>query len=453
VGIRQQLPLAAFLYPTGYHVAAWRHPDVPSDAGVNIGHFVEMARLAESARFDFLFLADSATMRGTDLDALSRTAIRYVAQFEPITLLSALAASTSRIGLVASVSTTYNEPYSVARTFASLDHISGGRSGWNLVTSQNTGEAAQFGLPAHPPHAARYARAREFAEVVLGLWDSWQADAFVRDKESGLFFDPAGMRVLNHRGEHFSVRGPLNVPRSPQGRPVMVQAGSSEAGRQLAAETADVVFTAQDDLAGAREFRADLRARATAAGRDPDQLIVMVGMFPFIGRTLAEAEGKATRLADLVDPVVGLSLLAGQLGGTDLSGYPLDGPVPEFPETNAGRSRQRLLLELARRESLTLRQLAARVAAGRGHWQVMGTPESIVDEMTHWVAEGAADGFNVMPPTLPGGLVDFVELVVPELRRRGLVDDRYRGSTLRSHLGLDEPADQLVQPGPAWAVR
>jgi len=444
-----EMSLAAFLYPTGYHVAAWRHPDVPADAGVNFPHFADLARLAERGKFDFLFLADSVGARGTDLPALSRAAIRYVAQFEPFTLLSALAACTERIGLVASATTTYNEPYHIARKFASLDHISGGRAGWNVVTSQNEDEAYNFGYERHPDHDHRYARALEFTRVVKGLWDSWDDDAFPRDKASGSYFDPAKLHVLNHRGEHFAVRGPLNVPRPPQGHPVIVQAGSSDLGRAVAAEIGEVVFTAQQTLEGARAFYADVRERAERLGRAPRDVVVMPGIFPFVGRTRQEAEEKRGELQALIEDVVGVSLLAGQLGEVDLSPYPLDGPVPEtLPETNAGRGRQRLLLEMARREQLTLRQLCLRVAGSRGHWEVVGTPQTIADAMQEWFEGGAADGFNVMAPSLPGGLRDFVELVVPELQRRGLFRTEYTGRTLRDHLGLARPPHRAPPPPP-----
>ncbi|MDQ3936812.1 MAG: LLM class flavin-dependent oxidoreductase [Actinomycetota bacterium] len=432
------MKLAAFLYPTGYHVAAWRHPEVPADAGVNFRHFAELARTAERGRFDFVFLADSVAIRGDDLPALSRTAIRYIAQFEPITLLSALAAVTEHIGLVPSITTTYNEPYHVARKLASLDHISGGRAGWNVVTSQNEGEAQNFGLDAHPAHSDRYARAREFVTVAKGLWDSWEDDAFLRDKESGLYFDPDRFHVLGHAGEHFSVKGPLNVPRPPQGHPVIVQSGASDAGRELAGESGEVVFSAQHDVGDARAFYADVKERAAAHGRQPSEVVVMPGVFPFVGSTQDEAEEKHAELQSLIDPLVGLSLLGGQLG-IDLSEYPLDGPIPPLPETNAGKSRQQLLVEMARRDDLTIRELCLRVAGGRGHWQLVGTPASIADELEAWMDAGAADGFNVMFPYLPGGLDDFVDLVVPELHRRGLFRAEYEGRTLRENLGLARP--------------
>ncbi|MEU3824014.1 NtaA/DmoA family FMN-dependent monooxygenase [Streptomyces sp. SID486] len=431
--------LGAFLYPTGYHVAAWRHADVPADAGVNFAHYAELARTAERGTLDFLFLPDSSAMRGDDLTELSRTAIRYVAQFEPLTLLGALAAVTERIGLTATVSSTYSEPYHAARMIASLDHISRGRAGWNLVTSQNPYEAYNFGLPEHPDHAARYRRAHEFAEVVKGLWDTWGDDAWVRDKEAGLFFAPERIRPLDHQGEHFSVRGPLNMPRTPQGHPVTLQAGSSEVGRELAAVTADVVFTAQHDKEDVRAFTEDVRARAEKNGRDPSSVLVMAGVFPFVGRTRAEAEEKRERLQDLIDPTVGLALLASELGHVDLSGCDPDGPLPELPPSNSGRSRRDLLARMAADEGLSIRQLYKRVAGSRGHRQVLGTAESVADELADWYESGVVDGFIVMPPSLPDGLDDFVDLVVPELRRRGLFRTAYEGTTLRDHLGLERP--------------
>ncbi|KMY85520.1 Nitrilotriacetate monooxygenase component A [Candidatus Paraburkholderia calva] len=442
---RRQMHLGAFLYPTGYHVAGWRHPDAQADAGVNFEHYGELARRAEAAHFDLLFLADSLAIRGDDIDALERTAIRYVAQFEPLTLISALSARTQRIGLVASASTTYNEPYHIARKFASLDHISGGRAGWNLITSQNEYEALNFGAHYHPSHAQRYARAGEFVDVVQGLWDSWEDDAFPRDKRSGLFFDRGKLHPLRHEGEHFQVRGPLNIPRSPQGAPVLVQAGASDAGRSLAARSAELVFGAQNDMHEAKAFYRDLRARLTTCGRADKSLKIMVGVFPYAGRSYAEAEDKYEALQQLVHPVSGLSLLSAQLGGCDLSKVDPDGPLPEISETQAGQSRRQLLIDMARREDLTVRQLYQRIAGGRGHWQLIGTPESICDELEQWFIESAADGFNVMPPYSPAGFYDFIELIVPELVRRGLFRDGYRGNTLRSHLGLAVPSNRFAR--------
>ncbi|MEN8502360.1 MULTISPECIES: LLM class flavin-dependent oxidoreductase [Paraburkholderia] len=438
------LRLGAFLYPAGHHIAAWRHPNAQADAGVNFRHYVQLAKLAETAKFDLVFLADGAGTRGDNVEFLSRTAHSYVAQFEPITLLSALAAVTERVGLVATASTSFNEPFHIARKFASLDHISGGRAGWNLVTSSSEHEAKNFNRDKHFDHSERYERAAEFAEVTTALWDSWEDDAFVRDKTGGRFFDPAKRHVLNHKGRFFQVRGPLNVARSPQGRPVVVQAGSSEAGRDLAARTAEVIFTAQQTLQDAIDFYADVKGRLQAYGRHPDDLKIMPGVLPIVGRTESEAKEKFEELQSLVDPKVGLALISTLTGGFDLSAYPLDGPIPQLPETNASKSRQALTLELARRENLTLRQLYLRVAGARGHWQLVGTPTQIVDQLEERFANFGADGFNVMPPVLPDGLTDFVELIVPELRRRGLFRKEYEGRTLRENLGLRHPAHRVA---------
>ncbi|MCA8255934.1 LLM class flavin-dependent oxidoreductase [Burkholderia sp. AU31624] len=433
------LHLGAFLYPTGHHIAAWRHPGSQADAGVDFRHYVRLAQAAEAAKFDLVFLADGVGTRGDDVEFLSRTAHSYIAQFEPLTLLSALAAVTERIGLVGTASTSFNEPFHIARKFASLDHISGGRAGWNLVTSSSEHEARNFNRDAHFDHAERYARAEEFADVVRGLWDSWDDDAFVRDRASGRFFDPSKRHVLDHRGRFFQVRGPLNVARPPQGHPVVVQAGSSPAGTRLAARTAEVIFTAQQTLDDAVAFYADVKGQLAAFGRDPDTLKIMPGVFPVVGRTESEAKEKFDALQSLIDPTVGLALVSGLTGGFDLSAYPLDGPIPPLPETNASKSRQALTIELARRENLTIRELYLRVAGARGHWQLVGTPEQIVDQLEERFVRYGADGYNVMAPTLPGGLDDFIALVLPELRRRGLFRDDYAGHTLREHLGLRRP--------------
>ena len=385
-----------------------------------------------------IFLADGVGTRGDDVAFLSRTAHSYQAQFEPITLLSALAAVTERIGLVGTASTSFNEPYHVARKFASLDHISGGRAGWNLVTSSSEYEALNFNRDHHFAHAERYQRAEEFADVVTGLWDSWDDDAFLYDKAGGQFYDPSRRHVLGHKGTHFSVRGPLNVARTPQGHPVVVQAGSSEPGKELAARSGEVVFTAQQTLADAVAFYADLKGRLARYGRAPDDLKIMPGVFPVVGRSESEAREKFEALQSLIDPVVGLALVSG-LTGVNLSGYPLDGPIPELQATNGSKSRQALMLDLARREQLTIRQLYQRVAGARGHWQVIGTPEQIADALEERFLAHGADGYNVMAPILPGGLTDFIELVLPELRRRNLFRSEYAGTTLREHLGLRRP--------------
>lgn len=420
---QRQLRLTAFLMRYGHHVAAWRHPDTDL-AAPPFDVFRKAAQNAERACLDAVFLADSVALTGAP-------------SLEPLTMLSALAAVTSRIGLVATATTTYNEPYTVARQFASLDSISNGRAGWNLVTSDNAAEAANFGREQHVGHADRYARAREFQQVAAGLWDSWGEGAFVNDKAGGVLLDPAQVRRLDHRGAHFAVAGPLNVPPSPQGRPVVVQAGSSEAGRELAAATADVVFTAHPSLAPAQAFYRDMKARVARHGRSPDSLLVMPGLFAVVGASAQEAQDKFGALQELIEPKAGLALLGRMIGNFDLSGYPLDGPLPDLPLTDDGqRSRQQLLTQLAQGENLTIRQLYQRIAGGRGHFTVIGTAAQIADGIQQWFENEAADGFNLMPPALPGGLDDLLTHVVPELQRRGLFRTAYTGATLRSHLGL-----------------
>ena len=441
----RQVRLGAFLPANGHHVASWRHPNTPSNAGHDFQHYKRLAQAAEAAKFDALFLADSAATWSDVRKPDTRGLNGNDTHFEPITLLSALAAVTDHIGLVATVTTTYNEPYHLARNFASLDHLSGGRAGWNLVTSANAAEAANFGKDEHLEHSRRYEKAEEFIDVVTGLWDSWDDDAFFRDKESGRYFDPEKLHILEHRGTHFKVRGPLNVARPPQGHPVKVQAGSSEPGKELAARTAEVVFTAHQTLELAQAFYSDLKGRLSKYGRVPDELKVFPGLFPVVGRTQSEAEDKFARIQDLTLPVVGLSLLSGMIGGFDLSGFDLDGPLPQLPESNGGKSRQALLYELARRENLTIRQLYLRTAGARGHKQLVGDVKTIADHIEEWFTQGAADGFNIMPPTLPDGLTDFIELVIPELRKRGLFRTEYEGKTLRENLGLSRPGNQFAK--------
>jgi FMN-dependent oxidoreductase (nitrilotriacetate monooxygenase family) len=414
------LRLGAFFYATGHHVAGWRHPSSEADGGLVLERYVGWARRAEAAKFDLIFLEDGTGIRDLDLRSSERTA--RSTHFEPLTLLSALAAVTSRIGLVATTSTSFNEPYNVARRFASLDHLSGGRAGWNLVTSATDAEAANFGGDRIARHADRYERAEEFVDVVLGLWNTWEDGAVIIDRASGQFSKPDGFRPLDHHGKHFEVRGPLNISRTPQGQPVLVQAGASGPGKDEAVEV-----------------YGDLKGRMAGFGRVPDDLKIMPGLFPVVGRSEAEARAKFEALQDLIDPVVGLALLGRMIGGHDLSGYDPEGPVPELPETEGIKSRQQLMFDLARREGLTLRQLYLRIAGARGHSQIVGTAAQIVDEMEARFQAGGADGFNIMPPTLPGGLDDFIELVLPELRRRGLFRSEYESRTLRGHLGSRPP--------------
>jgi alkanesulfonate monooxygenase len=438
----RKLRLGAFVMATGHHIAAWRHPGSDADAGHSLAHYQQIARCAERGRFDMLFLADSVGVweRGK-VDAVQR--LGRLAHFEPVTLFSALAATTQHIGFVSTASTTYEEPYLLARKFASLDHISQGRAAWNVVTTENEAAAPNFGKAEHLAHALRYERAEEFLEVAKGLWDSFEDDAFARDKESGVFFDAEKLHTLDHVGKHFSVRGPLNVARPPQGYPVIVQAGSSEPGRELAARTAEVIFCAWQTFEEAQAFYRDIKGRLAKYGRKPDELKVMPGISPVIGRTQAEAEAKQRELEELVHPAVGLNILERYIPGVDLTQYDLDGPPPAFAEsTNGNKSRLSLVTELAQREGLSIRQIYQRLAGARGHLVVVGTPQSIADQMQHWFEHEAADGFNVMPPVLPSSLDDFVELVVPELQRRGLFRTEYEGSTLRENLGLARPHNQ-----------
>ncbi|MFI8287892.1 LLM class flavin-dependent oxidoreductase [Streptomyces sp. NPDC085614] len=435
----RRLHLNAFLMNAGHHDAAWRHPRTQPERVTELAYFQQLARTAERGLLDSVFLADGLALWGN---------ARYNALggFEPLTLLSALAAVTEHVGLIATVSTTFNEPFHTARWFASLDHISGGRAGWNIVTSGTVAEARNFGRDEHLEHRLRYERAREFVDVTTKLWDSWEDDAILLDRERGIYADTDRVREINHRGEHFGVRGPLNVPRSPQGHPLLVQAGSSEDGKEFAARYAEAVFTAQQTLADGQDFYKDLKSRLAAHGRGEDQLLVLPGIAPVIGSTEAEARALEQELTELQIPEYGLAQLSGMLG-TDLTGLPLDGPLPELPEErdiNGNKSRFTLVAELARRDGLTVRQLIARLGGGRGHRVFAGTPEQIADELEEWFTQGAADGFNIMPPHLPGGLEDFVDQVVPILQRRGLFRTEYTGRTLREHYGLARPANRLA---------
>lgn len=435
----RHMNLGAFIMSSGHHLAAWRHPRAWAGGGLNFQHFKQLAQTAERGKFDAIFFADNLALMGTPELGQYTTAGDV---FDPLVLLSGLATVTERIGLISTVSTSYNEPYLLARKFASLDHLSDGRSGWNLVTSATDLEALNFGREQHFEHDDRYQRAEEFIDVVTGLWDSYEDDAFVRDKASGTFFEAEKLHVLGHKGQHYRVRGPLNIPRPPQGYPVLIQAGSSEPGKALAARTAEVVFTAQQTLANAQAFYADVKGRLAGYGRTPDQLRVMPGISPVIGSSQDEADEKYQQLQDLLDPRVGLGLLAGMAGGFDLSGYDLDGPLPELPVSNSMQSRQALFIELARRENLSIRQLYLKIAGARGHHTVIGTPKIVADTLEQWFVEQGADGFNIMPPFLPEGLHDFVDGVVPILQQRGLFRREYSGTTLREHLGLQRPSNR-----------
>src|SRR5215510_11796120 len=389
---QQQLRLGAFMRPASIHTGAWRYPGAFPDANFNLAHLKRFAQTLERARFDAFFMADHLAVLNMPLDALKRS--HTVTSFEPFTLLSALAMVTEHIGLVATGSTTFDAPYHVARRFASLDHISGGRAGWNIVTTSNPDAALNFGLTEHVEHGERYRRAREFYDVVTGLWDSWADDAFIRDVENGSFFDPTKMHVLNHKGKYLSVRGPLNIARPVQGWPVIVQAGASEAGRQLAAETAEAVFTAQSSIAAGRAFYADVKGRMEKLGRDPEHLKILPGALVVVGDTLREAQEKRARLDGLVNYANAIGALSIALGH-DASGFDPDAPLPEIPESNASKSGRERVIELARRENLTVRALAQRLGGYGGH-AFVGTAQSIGEEMQEWLFTAGCDGFNVM---------------------------------------------------------
>ncbi|WP_431678614.1 LLM class flavin-dependent oxidoreductase [Kitasatospora sp. KL5] len=431
----RQLHFNLFLMGVGHHEAAWRHPRTDPAQAADVTHFQNLARQAEAASFDSVFLADG-------VEARSDGGWGLISHFEPFTLLTALAVVTERIGLIGTVSTGFSEPYNLARQFASLDHISRGRAGWNIVTSAGDRAAQNFGRSANQEHAVRYKRAAEFLDVVTALWDSWEDGALLLDRSSGAFADPERVHEIDHAGAHFRVRGPLNIPRSPQGHPLLVQAGSSGSGRAFAARWAEAVFTAQQTLAEGQAFYGDLKRQAAAAGRDPQQVKILPGVVPVIGSTEAEARRLDKELDGLISPARAVSVLSGVLG-VDLTDHPLDAPLPPLPpvtEINGAKSRFELVRDLAVRNGLTLRQLIGRLGGGRGHQVVVGTPEQIADHIETWFTEGAADGFNVMPPILPAGLTDFVEQVLPILRKRGLFREGYTGRTLREHYGLPRPA-------------
>jgi alkanesulfonate monooxygenase len=437
----RQLRLGAFMRPASIHTGAWRYPGAYPDANFNIAHLRRFAQTLERAKFDAFFMADHMAVLNMPLDALKRS--HTVTSFEPFTLLSALSQVTERIGLVATGSTTFDAPYHIARRFASLDHLSGGRAGWNIVTTSNPDAALNFGLDEHVEHDERYRRAREFYDVVTGLWDSWADDAFVRNVDEGIYFDPAKMHVLDHKGEHLSVRGPLNIARPIQGWPVIVQAGASEAGRQLAAETAEAVFTAQSDLAAGRQFYADVKGRMPKLGRSPDHMKILPACLVVVGDTVEEARAKRAKLDSLVHYANAIGSLSIALGH-DASKLDPDRPLPEIPETNASKSGRQRTIDLARRENLTVRQLAQRLGGYAG-LAMVGTPATIADEMEAWFDGGGCDGFTVMFPYLPAGLDDFVNRVVPELQRRGLFRREYEGATLRENLGLPRPRNRFFQ--------
>jgi FMN-dependent oxidoreductase (nitrilotriacetate monooxygenase family) len=440
----RQLSLNAFIYPSGHHEAAWRHPDSRPDRIYDVSYYQEIGRTAEAAKFDAVFFADGPALRQN---------VKHFAApgLEPITLLTAIAGATTHLGLIATASTTYYEPYNLARLFSSLDHISGGRAGWNIVTTGTDVAAANFGLDKHPDHAERYARAREFVDAVVALWDSWEDDAILLDRAAGLYADPDKIHEINHAGEYLRVRGPFNSARTPQGYPVLVQAGASNEGRGFAGRYAEAIFTAHQRLSDAQAFYADIKKRAAGFGRNPDHVKILPGISPFIGDTEAEAKALEQEFNELTVPEYGLTQVE-KMFGFSLRHLDLDEPIPLELFADAGdvtdneRSRVQVIAGIVQREKPTVRGLLHRLAGARGHRVFVGTPEQVADTIEDWFTNGAADGFNVMPPVYPGGLEKFASTVVPILQQRGLFRTEYTGTTLRDHFGLPRPQSQFAAP-------
>ena len=438
-----RMHVGVFFKNTGHHIAAWRHPGSQPDAGINIRHYIECAQASERAGLDFLFFADSAAVREADIEPLSRSS-QYTAYFEPTTLLASLAMMTKHIGLVATQTSSYNEPYNLARRMASLDHLSGGRAGWNCVTSGNHAEAYNFGRDEHYEHDERYRMAHEFVEVVKGLWDSWEDDAFVYDREGGRFFRPEGLHRLNHEGQYFRSRGPLNVPRPPQGRPVIFQAGISDAGKELAAATAEGVFSGELTLEGSQKHYADIKTRMGKYGRQPDELRVLPGLTAIVGRSRSEALYIERELAELIHPVVGREYI-GTLLGIDLSDCDVDDHLPDRESKTRKTAGIAVSVKaMAERENLTIRQLYERLAGSHGKLTMRGSVTEVADEMQTWFEGHACDGFIFQPMTMPGDLNNIIELLIPELQNRGLIRTGYDGTTLRDNLELKRPASRYA---------
>jgi FMN-dependent oxidoreductase (nitrilotriacetate monooxygenase family) len=447
--MNRQLHLNLFIHGRGHHEASWRHPASSPLPLTDIRYYVDLAQRAEAALFDSIFFADQLALGG-DVAQAPRTWL------EPITVLAALAVSTRQIGLIATASTTYTEPFNLARQFASIDYISNGRAAWNIVTSWLATAAQNYNAAGQVSHADRYARGEEFMAVVKALWDSWAADAVIDDRAAGVYARPDRIRSIDHRGDFYRVAGPLNLPRCPQGRPVLVQAGSSDTGRRFAARHADAVFTAHMAKATAQEFYADLKQLAAAEGRPPEHMLILPGLSPMIAGTETEAQRLAREINELADPEVGRKRLSGRFGGHDFSHLPLDRPLSpkDFPNpqtVEAARSRTEVILNLVKRDRPTLRQLLGYLAGARGHFVTAGTPEQIAALIEDWFTDGAADGFNVMPPVLPAQLDVFNAEVVPVLQRRGLFRTEYAGTMLRQHYELPSPPSVFDQPG--WAPK
>ena len=445
-----RMVLCANANAMGSHVGEWRHPLAWDNPCMNLENAIAYARIAERGKFDLLFLADGNGVRQMDKPDLfaATSPSDRPAVFEPVTLLTAIAMATSRIGLVATATTTYEEPYTVARKFASLDHISKGRAGWNLVTTSFDGDALNFSHSAHVPREVRYERAVEFAEVVKGLWDSWADDAFVQDKAAGRYLDPTKVHVLNHKGKHFSVAGPMNIARPPQGHPLIFSAGQSEAGLELSAKTADCVFAAASSKEGGQKLYADLKGRMAKYGRAPEEMRIIPGVTVLVGETADEAEALFQELEELVSPEVGVDYLSKMLG-MDMKAYPLDGPVPALADTVGGTAIRKTIAETAAREGLTIRQTYKRILPQMGGNTFKGSVKQVVDVMEDWFTGGACDGFMISAPVIPHGLARFVDLVIPELRRRGLFRTEYEASTLRGNLGLPPRPNRYFTPAQA----
>jgi len=438
---QRQLKLGAMVHGVGHGWGEWRHPDAQADASVNFGFYKQQARLAEDAKFDFVFIADS-------LHIHEKSSPHYLNRFEPLTILSALAATTDKIGLVATVTVSYTEPFQVARQFASLDHISGGRAGWNVVTSWLSGTADNFGKAEHPPHPVRYRIAKEHVSVVKGLWDSWEDDAFARNKQTGEFFTPGKLHALNHKGEFFSVKGPLNISRSRQGQPLIFQAGTSEDGRNFAAEYSDAIFVHAESLEEAKAYYADLKKRAAGFGRDPQDLSILPGIRPIVGHDEAEVERRYQQAVELVSIEDAIVALGRPFNDHDFSQYPLDAPFPDVGDlgSNSQKGGSDRIKQLAKEKGLTLREVA--LYFSRPKRDFVGTPEQVADAIQSWFEQGAADGF-IINSLLPDGLQFFTELVVPVLQQRGLLRSEYAGSTLREHFGLDVPVNRYAHQNAA----
>ena len=435
MGRKGEMRLGVFLAGTGSNMASWRHPDAVADGAINLEYYLGLTRQAEAAKLDFVFFGDG-------LYISEKSHPNFLNRFEPLTLLAYLAAHTSHIGLAATLSTTYSDPFTVARQFATIDHVSDGRAGWNIVTSPLEGSALNYSRPEHPQHDLRYRMADEFLEVTKGLWDSWEEGAFVRNKETGQFIDPSRMHRLDHQGEFYSVQGPLALSRSKQGRPVLIQAGSSEAGRNFASKHADVIFTGQGSIPAAREFYDDVKERAARHGRNPEEILILPGCAPIVGETEAEAERKYLEIAGLVEIEDALNYLGRYFNDMDFSEYGLDEPFPELGDfaRNGWESATDRIKQVAREEELTLRQMALRTTTPKTVF--MGTPERVADTMQEWFEAGVVDGFMMNAAVLPVGLTDFLEGVLPVLKERGAFRSEYEFGTLHENLGLPIPPNR-----------